>query len=134
LAKEGEDVRRIARQTARALSEQTEAVAMLAAAATKQTASISEMASGALEQATGSQQILKAVNDMRAKSRQVLLGLVERGKATAAAARDVSGVTVRITEIRAAVASQSETLRALSGGLREMKDGAPNSRPSVEPT
>jgi methyl-accepting chemotaxis protein len=129
LAKEGDEVRRIARQTARALAEQSEGVSALTSTFHKQTAALASIATTTAEQATTTQQIAQAVISMRGQTREALAGVSEQTKATAASAKEVGVVASRIAGIRQATLSQTGTVSDIASLLHEL--GAAG-RPSLE--
>jgi methyl-accepting chemotaxis protein len=117
IAQGAEDVRRIARQTARALEEQNQTVILLADTATKQTSSIGTLRKGNNEQSIASEQIAEAVNDMRTRIREAVSASTLQAKGVAIFGREMESLSAQIGSLRRANAAQADALSELSGTL-----------------
>ena len=71
LTGDGEEVRRLARQTSRTLDEQTKVVSTFAAASSSQAAALGAVARAASEQVTLSEQLAGMVEHMRGRAREL---------------------------------------------------------------
>jgi methyl-accepting chemotaxis protein len=72
LAKTAEEVRRLAKQTSRALEEQATTVAATAANVARQTLNLGATARATTQQAVASEEILRSVDEMRRRARAVV--------------------------------------------------------------
>ena len=126
-------MRRIARQTARAVSEQSDVLSTLAVAAGKQNAGVAAMARVSADQAVASEQISKAVVDMRVNAREIVTAVAQQAKTSLGVATDVGAVAARIGKVRLANVEQAEAIEGLTVALAAQRSGAPDGAGSGEP-
>ena len=122
LSASSEDVRRLAKQTARAVSEQSDALAALAGAASKQGSGVATIARVAAEQASASER------DQQGRGRHPgeyprhrHLGGPSQTKAAVAASGEVGSVAAGIGKIRSANERQAEALETVTAALTSLR-------------
>jgi methyl-accepting chemotaxis protein len=125
LTKSGDEVRRVAKQTSRAVAEQGDALTSLAATAAKQSGAIGMMARLTTEQATAAREITTAAEAMRGSSREIVAAAAQQAKTSTMMAGDVSSVAAGVAKIRSANLEQADAVESLTtilNALREMED------------
>ena len=114
LVKDADEVRRIAKQTARAVGEQSDALAGLAQAATRQMQGVQALASSTAEHAGATEQVAVAMRDIRTRTRDVAGALANQAKAAAATTDDVAFVVREIAALRVANGEQAELVSTMT--------------------
>ena len=114
LVRSADEVRRIARQTARALEEQTDAIGTANAGVLKQTSMAASVARATAEQAATTSEIARATSDMRQRIREAVAATTSQSKRAATVAADANEVAAKIAQIAKANIQQVTLLTALS--------------------
>ncbi len=107
-------MRRVAKQTARALEEQNDAINALATNANDQGTSIAAMRKANGEQATASEQIASAVADMRGRIRETVSASGLQAKGVATFGREMESLLTQIARVRVVNSSQAEAVANVS--------------------
>ena len=122
LARSPDDVRRIARQTSRAVGEQETALSALASGAVRQSATVAASARAAQEQAAAGDEIARVVTEMRGQAKEIASALAQHAKTMTANAADVASVASQVGKIRLANVQHADALALITSALGE---GAP---------
>jgi methyl-accepting chemotaxis protein len=115
LSKEGDEVRRIARQSARSLAEQSQVVTMLSSSTQRHTSGLERVVQSVAEQATGSQQLGQVVTDIRARSRELSSAISKRGDGQDE--RELVALASELQALRQAYLAHADSLAELHAQL-----------------
>ena len=110
-------MRRIAKQTARALEEQADAVTAASANVAKQTTSISGMAQASADQAKATEDLARAVAAMKLQAREIVASAIQQAKRARTIAVDVVEIAAQSGEITKANVDHVTAVTALSATL-----------------
>jgi methyl-accepting chemotaxis protein len=112
-AKMGAELQLFTRQTAKALSEQTQTVESLAEEGSRQASSMKTIAASARQQATASAQIATSTEEVRQRLTEVVRGNLDQSAASKGNADELRKATKQLGELRRLQAEQAQTLTAL---------------------
>ena len=100
LVQAGNQVRRIAKQAARAVEEQTDTLSAIASTSTKAATSVATVAKATTEQAASLEQIARATESMRAQMREIVAAASQQGKRAAAVSVYIEEVVAKMSQNR----------------------------------
>ncbi len=126
LTSEADGVRRFARQTSRAVAEQSTALSALAAGAARQTAALGTVTAVTSEQALALARMTDVAAEQKVRAREVATALVAHAKSTAVVADDVRAVSSELALIRQLTGEQAQAVTSLVEELSRAE--APRSR------
>jgi methyl-accepting chemotaxis protein len=124
----GEELQLFTRQTAKALSEQTQAVESLAEEGSRQASSLKTIAASARQQATASAQIATSTEEVRTRLSEVVRGSAEQSTSAKSAAEELRGASAQLGRLRRMQTEQAQALTSLLAapvGQAPPGDGAP---------
>jgi methyl-accepting chemotaxis protein len=124
LTGESEEVRRIAKQTARAVGEQADALASLATTSARQTSTVQTIARATAEQTTSTEQVAAAMREVRVRTREIATTFSDQVKATSGTASDIALIAQEIGIVRRANVEQANLVATLSTALGVEANGA----------
>jgi methyl-accepting chemotaxis protein len=122
LAMEGDNVRRIAKQSARALGEQTQVLSSLNSTTQRHTSAMERAVKAITEQAVGSNQLGAAVTDIRERARELVASVSEQEKTDRG--QHLEELALEIQRLRATHLAQAERLADLAAELLRPENGA----------
>jgi methyl-accepting chemotaxis protein len=114
LVTDADEVRRIAKQTARAVGEQAEALAGLAAGASKQTMAFQGFVLTTAEQATTTAQVTQSMRVIRGRAREITTALADQAASAAIGVTDIATVAREVASLRASTAEQVDLLTGVA--------------------
>jgi methyl-accepting chemotaxis protein len=122
LAREGDEVRRIARQTARAVAEQADAIASLSTGLARHAAAMATILQATREQSGATDRIVQAIGEMRGRARGLGGALGEHLKGADAVAKEAAQLLGHLARIREVQVEQAEAVAAAAAALGERED------------
>jgi methyl-accepting chemotaxis protein len=125
-AQAAEELQLFARQTAKALSEQTQAVDSLAEEGSRQASSLKTIAASSRQQATASAQIAASTEQVRLRMSEVASGTAEQAKAARMIVDDLRGAATQLGKLRLLHGEQTQAASGLVAAIGEAasRDGA----------
>jgi hypothetical protein len=99
-AKMGEELQLFTRQTAKALSEQTQVVESLAEEGSRQASSLKTIAASARQQAAASSQIATSTDEVRGRLSELIRGNADQSASSRSAAEELRGASAQLAKLR----------------------------------
>jgi methyl-accepting chemotaxis protein len=120
--KDADGVRKIAKQTSRAVAEQAEVIASVTNSAARQTTSMQAVARSTAEQVTATEQIAQAMRSLRGQTKDIASALVAQAKEAGMTAADVALLSRELAAIRGTNGEQAKLVAAMTVGDEDRQE------------
>ena len=123
LVRGADEVRRIAKQTARAMAEQADAVSSCATNAARQSASLESVARATAEQSTSSAKVAQSVVDARGRVKEIAAGAAQQAKGAQLITSDAGEVAAQAVKLRRSSEGHADAMAAVVSAIAELETG-----------